>query len=223
MSIQVFNAISGTFDIVSLAPVPATVLDNLIVQAGTTPVAPTAATITMSGAVVAAGSNPIRTNGTSVSVCTLEVQKSQAIAATDATKIGLAAYDSSAFSVDSNGFVQLKNQIIGTVTTSNDTPTTIITLPLGVTAGSYLFRIDISGFNASTPAAVGYFITSGMKTTGIVASVLPNQIGDEFEDTALALCDWNVLPSSNNAIIQVKGATGLSINWKAVLTFTFMS
>ncbi len=83
-------------------------IDSIAVQTGTSPVVPTAAgLITINGAVVAAGTNPIRSHGTGANTLALEVQISQAIAATDATKIGLANFDSAAFDVDANGFVQL--------------------------------------------------------------------------------------------------------------------
>lgn len=75
---------------------------------GTNPVVPTiAGLITVNGAVVAAGTNPIRTVSTLPNTYQIQNQISQAIAATDATKIGLANFDSAAFDVDANGFVQL--------------------------------------------------------------------------------------------------------------------
>lgn len=76
--------------------------------AGTNPVLPTAAgLITVNGVTVSAGTNPIRTVSTAPNVYQIQSQISQAIVATDATKIGLSAFDSSVFSVDANGFVTL--------------------------------------------------------------------------------------------------------------------
>lgn len=75
---------------------------------GTNPVLPTAAgLVTVNGAIVAAGTNPVRTDGTGANTMAVEVQISQALAATDATKIGLCNFDSAAFDVDANGFVTL--------------------------------------------------------------------------------------------------------------------
>lgn len=83
-------------------------IDSIAVQTGTSPVVPTAAgLVTINGAVVAAGTNPVRTNGTGANTLALEVQISQAIAATDATKIGLSNFNSAHFTVDANGFVSL--------------------------------------------------------------------------------------------------------------------
>ncbi len=83
-------------------------VDSVAVQTGTSPVVPTAGgLLTINGAVVAAGTNPVRSDGTGANTLALEVQISQALAATDATKIGLSNFDSAAFDVDANGFVQL--------------------------------------------------------------------------------------------------------------------
>lgn len=82
-------------------------IEQVNLQAGTSPIVPTAGAITLNGQVVAAGSTPIRTDGTGISTAAIQVQISQAIAATDATKIGLAAFDSASFAVDANGFVTM--------------------------------------------------------------------------------------------------------------------
>jgi hypothetical protein len=65
---------------------------------------PTAGNWNIFGASTAAGTIPVTTSG-SVSTLTVNVQKAQAIAATDATKVGLANFNSTDFSVDANGFV----------------------------------------------------------------------------------------------------------------------
>ncbi len=84
-----------------------TAIERVVVQTGTSPVIPAAGTISISGGVVVAGTNPIRSNGTGPNTVTMQVQISQALAATDATKIGLSNFNSAQFSVDANGFVSL--------------------------------------------------------------------------------------------------------------------
>jgi hypothetical protein len=58
------------------------------------------------GASTLAGTEPVSTSG-SISTLTINVQKSQAIASSDATKVGLANFNSANFSVDVDGFVSL--------------------------------------------------------------------------------------------------------------------
>jgi hypothetical protein len=75
-------------------------------QTGTNPILPTlGGLVTINGAVAAAGTHPVRSDGTGANTMALEVQTSQAIAAPDATKIGLSNFSSSFFAVDSTGFV----------------------------------------------------------------------------------------------------------------------
>lgn len=95
-------------------------IDSIAVQTGTSPVVPTAAgLLTFNGAVVAAGTNPVRTDGTGANTMALEVQISQAIASTDATKIGLSNFNSSQFTVDANGFVSTSGTGIGNTITGD--------------------------------------------------------------------------------------------------------
>jgi len=72
---------------------------------------PLAGLITFNGAVVAAGTNPVRSDGTGANTYALEVQISQAIGATNATNIGLAAFNSAQFTVDPNGFVSASGSV----------------------------------------------------------------------------------------------------------------
>ena len=94
----------------------AAAIERVALQTGTSPVLPLGGTLTFSGATVAAGTNPVRTDGTGANTMVLEVQTSQALAAADATKIGLSNFNSAQFSVDANGFVS----IIGGGFTWND-------------------------------------------------------------------------------------------------------
>lgn len=85
----------------------AAAIEKINVQTGTSPIVPLVGIITMNGAVVAAGTNPVRTDGTGANTLAIEVQTSQALAAADATKIGLSNFDSAKFSVSATGFVTL--------------------------------------------------------------------------------------------------------------------
>lgn len=80
-------------------------IDSIAVQTGTSPITPVAGLVTINGAVVAAGTNPVRTDGTGANTLAVEVQISQALAAEDATRIGICNFDSSSFAVSANGFV----------------------------------------------------------------------------------------------------------------------
>lgn len=74
------------------------------------PLGPTLDNWNIIGGTTAAGTTPIQVNG-SVSTFTINVQRSQAIASTNATNVGLSAFDSGDFTVDANGFVSLVSSL----------------------------------------------------------------------------------------------------------------
>lgn len=97
---------AGTIEIAAAGGAMA--IDQIALQAGTSPIGPDGTgLITFNGTSVAQGTIPVQTRGTGANTMRLEVQTASAAAATDATIIGLAAFESSQFTVDANGFVSL--------------------------------------------------------------------------------------------------------------------
>jgi hypothetical protein len=113
--------------------------------------------------------------------------------------------------------------IVGTCQTIGAVTGDVITISLGVNPGTYLFQIQVVGFDATTPLGAAYFITAAARTTGIAAAELPGEAADEFEEGALVACDNDFLCAANNGIVRVTGCAGKTINWRAVLTYTFGS
>jgi len=116
---------------------------------------PTAGNWNIVGSSTAAGTTPVRTSG-SVSTLTVQVQKAQAIASTDATKVGLSAFDSARFTVDANGFVSVNGAGLGE-TITGDTGG-----PLSPTAGNW--NILSTSTNGIDTAGSGSTLTVGMAT-----------------------------------------------------------
>jgi hypothetical protein len=95
-------------------------IDTISVQAGTSPVNPDGSgNVNLNGTVVAAGSTPIQTDGTGPNTIDIEVQLTQGIIASDATKVGLASFNSADFTVDANGFVALAGGAAGETITGD--------------------------------------------------------------------------------------------------------
>ncbi len=89
---------------------PGTLLEITVDAAtapGVNPVTPLLGVITFHGAAVANHSVPVETRTRALNQMNLEVQYATSAAATDATKSGLAHFNSTQFSVDANGFVAL--------------------------------------------------------------------------------------------------------------------
>ena len=79
---------------------------------------PTANNFTLLGGTVAAGTTPIAIAGAG-STLTTNIQISQALAAADATKIGLSNFDSASFAVAATGFVTLSTTGAGKTITGD--------------------------------------------------------------------------------------------------------
>ncbi len=104
---------------------------------GTDPVVPNGSgQITLTGAQVAAGttSNVIRTDSLAANTCTIEIQRSQAVASSTIGDNGVSHYNSVQFSVDANGFVTLAGSgggapILGVTVDAHTAPGTSPVVP----------------------------------------------------------------------------------------------
>jgi hypothetical protein len=122
-----------------------------------------------------------------------------------------------------NEEIQLTNRNQGTVTTTNATPTTIISFPLGTTPGVYTFSGDITGFDVTDGAGGSYGVISGIRTDGATAIEIGTQFSTNFEELAMVNADVDVTVSGNNVVFTVQGIAAKTINWDALFTYRFVS
>ena len=161
---------------------------------------PTAGNITFHAATVAAGTTPAAFAG-AVSTETLNLQISQAIAATDATKIGLANFDSASFSVDANGFVTaLGTGIIKTITGTSGGA-------LSPTAGNITFHAATVAAG-TTPAAFAGAVSTETLNLQISQAIAAT------DATKIGLANFN----SADFIVDANGFVSLVTS--VALTFT---
>lgn len=162
--------ITGSLNSLDFVSTNGPAITKFNVQTGTTPITPTAGAITVNGALVAAGTNPVRSHGTGVSTFSTEVQTSQALATTDATKVGLSNFYSGQFSVDANGFVQLAGGTGTAVQKVNvDTNSAPGTDPVLADASG---QITVTGGQV----AAGVVGTNVMRTNSLAANTYTNEI-----------------------------------------------
>ena len=176
-------------------------IEKVNLQSGTTPIVPTAGAITFNGATVAAGTHPVRTDGTGANTMALEVQISQAIASTDATKIGLSNYSSAQFAVDANGFVTLVGgttaPILGLVPDAHTAPGTTPVIPNG--SGN----IIVTG--SSTAAGTIPVQTNSLAANTIAIQVQKSQAIASTDATKVGLAAFN----SSEFTVDANGFVGL--------------
>lgn len=169
-------------------------VDSFAMQSGTSPVVPdTTGLVTFSGGTAAAGTNPVITVG-GTNTMTLTVQRAQAIAATDATKIGLCNFDSAKFTVDANGFVSTSGTGIAQTITGDNA------VALSPTGGNW----DILGTaNQIATSGAGSTLTLSTPSTFIAPGSIKSTTTVEVGSGNLTVDAGNiVLPSANAGLTQ---------------------
>ncbi len=165
--------------------------------AGTNPVLPTAAgLITVNGAVVAAGTNPLRTVSTAANIYQIQAQTSQALVAADATKIGLSNFDSTSFSVAATGFVTLSTTGAGKTITGDSggalSPTAnnwnILGLSGSKTSGSGSTLTVKSPPFSQVGSSATSVLNTGEFVTAAVTRTLPASAGLADGDLFIFVC-----------------------------------
>lgn len=193
-------------------------IQDVDVQTGTSPVVPLGGTITINGATVPAGTNPVRSDGTGPNTLALEVQTSQALAASDVTKIGLSNFDSAAFTVDANGFVQLSGGGVAAISfevQANTSPGTNPVLPTSsglVTINGAAVANHSVVLETRSRAANSYNLEVQYATTS--ASTDATKSGVAHFDSTKFTVDANgfVTTSGTGIMITLTGNTGGAIS-----------
>ena len=158
------------------------------------PLSPTAGNWNILGTSTAAGTSPVVTSGLG-STLTVNVQKSQALAATDATKIGLSNFDSTSFAVDANGFVTLTgagftwSDVSGAFSPLKNngyfiTGTATGTLPAAPAQGDTIkFFVDHASQVLTIQATAGKIIRFGSLVSSAAGTFVSTLQGDSVELT----------------------------------------
>jgi hypothetical protein len=119
--------------------------------------------------------------------------------------------------------VRLTNRLTSTLTTTNATPGTLLTFPLGATPGTYIVEGDITAYDVTDAAGASYTYIGAAITDGATGTEISIENKDLFEQAAMAAADFNISVSANSLLIGVTGIAGKTIHWSAVLTYRFVS
>lgn len=149
---------------------------------------PIANTLELLGETVSAGTNPFRSIASGNTV-TYQAQISQAIAATDVTKIGLSNFNSDQFDVDANGFVSLSSpsdewidQGTSLTVASNTnyfaTAAVTFTLPASPSQGDIIEVYVDTASSVVLQANTGQTIRIGSSTSTVSGTLTNTQRGD---------------------------------------------
>ena len=122
--------------------------------------------------------------------------------------------------------VELTNRYRGTSQTTDATPTDIITIPLGATAGLYIVDVDIVGFNTTDTEGAGYNLFGTCRTDGTDSTLSGTPYKVVNEEGGMTSSDANIVAggvADNNIYIRVTGIAAKTIEWNAVARYSFVS
>ena len=114
--------------------------------------------------------------------------------------------------------VVLSNRITGTITTTNDTPTDLITFLLP-SIGVYAFDINVASYNTTDNLGATYGVFVGTRSNGVTATKLNLEDKIVNEEAGNTGCNVSITTSGNSIVIQATGIAGKTINWNAVGTY----
>jgi len=153
---------------------------------------PVANNFNILASVIAPGTSPILVNG-SGNTLTINIQRSQAVASADITKVGLSNFNSSQFSVASTGFVSLINGGFTWTDVTSATQTlavqngyltdrgagVVYTLPATAAIGDEIRIVGKLGITTITPNAnQQILLSSASGTVGATGTVVGTNVGD---------------------------------------------
>jgi hypothetical protein len=124
------------------------------------------------------------------------------------TSTGVPASNTITFTID--GYQIGTAQTIGAVTAD------VVTINLGAVAGTYTIEAKVIGYEATTPASLGYNLICVARTTGAAASIIGVQDKYTAESAAVLGGDANFVAFGNTIIVRVTGVVAFTINWKSV-------
>jgi len=186
---------------------------------------PIAGEIDIIGGVVVAGTSPIATSG-ATNVITINAQISQAIAAADATKIGLCNFDSSVFSVDADGFVTLASGGMGIDSISPNSGTDPV-VPDGtglvnmIGAGSITTVGSLNTLTTQLTGLTNHAVQIGAGTTTLTQSNIGTD-GQVFLGATGADPAFATLTSTGGTITFTPGANTLNLEADASIATSYL-
>lgn len=120
--------------------------------------------------------------------------------------------------------VTITNRMSGAVTTTNATPTEIISpFALGGVDATYAFEITAVAINTTDSTGWSAKSFGTLRTDGTDAFVVGSQDNFEDIDTGMETVGIEIIFSGNAFSIEVTGIAGKTIKWVAVATYVKVS
>lgn len=119
-----------------------------------------------------------------------------------------------------NLFIKVKNSTTDTGQTIGVTTINLSLIDCSA-IGTYFFTSQLAAFEATTPAGAGAQLYTTIISDGVNATVIDDTDAVAHRSPALAAINYQFTTSGTNALLQVTGAAGLTIDWGAITIYVY--
>jgi len=125
--------------------------------------------------------------------------------------------------------ITLMSRLTSRVSTTDDTPTVLVTFPLIVTipanptlTGMFNFVSNVCVYNQTSNLGASYNLFVGIRITSGTATKVDAEEVIVNEEAGMEDCEIEASTSGSNLLITVTGLSGENLIWSAVTTYNFV-
>lgn len=122
--------------------------------------------------------------------------------------------------LSNNLFIKVQNSTTDTGQTVNNQTINLSTIDCS-TAGTYFFTTQISAYDIAGVEAAGGSLYTTVRSTGGVVAVIDDTDAIAHRTSNLPSIDYQIIVSGTNAILQVTGQNGFTLDWGAITIYVY--
>jgi hypothetical protein len=119
-----------------------------------------------------------------------------------------------------NLFIKVKNSTTNIGQTIDNQTITLSTIDCS-TAGTYFFTTQVAAYDVAGVEAAGGSLYTTVRSTGGVVTVIDDTDAIAHRTSNLTAIDYQIIASGTNAIFQVTGQTGYTLDWGAITIYVY--
>ena len=119
-----------------------------------------------------------------------------------------------------NLYIKVKNSVTDTGQTVGLQTITLSTIDCS-TVGTYFLTTQLSAFESSGPAGAGGQLYTSVISSGGVVAVLDDTDSIAHRSASLIDINYEIVASGTDALLQVTGVAGLTIDWGAITIYVY--
>lgn len=122
--------------------------------------------------------------------------------------------------LSNNLFIKVQNSVTDTGQTVNNQTITLSTIDCSV-AGTYFFTSQIAAYDVAGVEAAGGSLYTTVRSTGGVLTVIDDTDAIAHRTAGLPDINYQISVSGTNAILQVTGQNGFTLDWGAITIYVY--